>query len=306
MKALRSCWTPNWCKYMSISASHRYWPNRTKLRNDGSWSETVTGQEQSIWQLATVMQDDVVTCSIYIYNILYYTYTYICLMFHFVHVLVMAGPIFKAVFPTFGIKPRNNKKTWKKLSTRSWLESDEFPINLTLYMQREGHSGRRIFPNAQPLEVNLRLNIWCPGVPPEFLNHAAKIWREVSSQFETQHQVYCHPERKGDFGPVNKFLFQRGTWSIDLIQKGMSYPHVWLWRVFCRGSLKAHKKLTFLNSCTKQNIYIVLRTLERNGPLNTKRCQQLVQKWGSPWAEITLLRDPRTQYLGRYHYSVHQ
>lgn len=227
-------------------------------------------------------------------------------MFHFVHVLLMAGPIFKAVFPTFGIKPRNNKKTWKKLSTRSWLESDEFPINLTLYMQREGHSGRRIFPNAQPLEVNLRLNIWCPGVPPEFLNHAAKIWREVSSQFETQHQVYCHPERKGDFGPVNKFLFQRGTWSIDLIQKGMSYPHVWLWRVFCRGSLKAHKKLTFLNSCTKQNIYIVLRTLERNGPLNTKRCQQLVQKWGSPWAEITLLRDPRTQYLGRYHYSVHQ
>ena len=75
----------------------------------------------------------------------------------------------------------------------------------------------------------------------------------------------------------------------------MSYPHV------CRGSLKAHKKLTFLNSCTKQNIYIVLRTLERNGPLNTKRCQQLVQKWGSPWADITLLRDPRTQYLGRYH-----
>ena len=76
--------------------------------------------------------------------------------------------------------------------------------------------------------------------------------------------------------------------------------------VLCRGSLKAHKKLTFLNSCTKQNIYIVLRTLERNGPLNTKRCQQLVQKWGSPWADITLLRDARTQYLGRYHYSVHQ
>lgn len=58
-------------------------------------------------------------------------------MFHFVHVLLMAGPIFQAVFPTFGIKPRNNKKTWKKLSTRSWLESDEFPINLTVNTCKE-------------------------------------------------------------------------------------------------------------------------------------------------------------------------
>lgn len=123
-------------------------------------------------------------------------------------------------FPPLVSNQETTTKTWKKLSTRSWLESDEFPINLTLYMQREGHSGRRIFPNAQPLEVNLRLNIWCPGVPPEFLNHAAKIWREVSSQFETQHQVYCHPERKGDFGPVNKFLFQRGTWRYRLDSEG--------------------------------------------------------------------------------------
>ena len=147
-------------------------------------------------------------------------------------------------FPPLVSNQETTTKTWKKLSTRSWLESDEFPINLTLYMQREGYSGRRIFPNAQPLEVNLRLNIWCPGVPPEFLNHAAKIWREVSSQFETQHQVYCHPERKGDFGPVNIFFFQRGTWSIDLIQKGMSYPHVWLWRVFSMFFAEARWRLT--------------------------------------------------------------
>ena len=95
----------------------------------------------------------------------------------------------------------------------------------------------------------------------------------------------------------------------------MSWPHVWFWRVFCRhvlcrGSLKAHKKLTFLNSCTTQYIW-------GNGPLNRRRCQQLVQKSGSPTGLTSLCTlflageqiysiymDPRTQYLVPYQQSA--